>query len=159
MSIASYTKVLVKLQRPFMVLGRGLNTSSGIPRAMTRRVPDPPVWWQKDGVATVFRLTPSKGSKSETAEYGANLWWASEADQLPTFSDPPVAAGTNTLDLSEPGITGVLPVHGSNSDFWPVTFQFPSESVTFDWTVRAPRAAPGVPALPLTAATITLVFR
>lgn len=105
-------------------------------------------------MATVFRIGEVGGL---AGWYGVNVWWCLGDGNFPDFPNPPIVSGVNTVALDDDPV-GAFPLHGANGDLWPVFLQFSEPVVTYEWTARARRTAPGAAAVPVTVDTVTLRF-
>ena len=131
-----YTHQLLLMQKPYLVIGAGFDVPTGIPRALKK--PGAPLWWQRDGEGTAFRI----GSAPDfPGWFAVSVWWAMQERDLPSMRDEPVATGRNTISLDPPAM-GLFALQGSNSDIFPVMIEFDEPVVSYSWAIRIPQEPP-----------------
>jgi hypothetical protein len=89
---ALYSHQLLLMRYPYLVVGNGFDTPTGVPRQLKR--PSAPLWWQREGEGTAYRLARSRNLPES---YAVSLWWAHHAVDPPDFQQDPFATGRNTL--------------------------------------------------------------
>jgi hypothetical protein len=147
------THQLVVMRQPYLVIGPGFEVPTGVPRALKK--PDAPLWWQREGQGTAFRIAPWA---SFPGWFAVSVWWAMSERDLPPVPDEPVATGCNTVSL-EPPTEGIFPLHGSHSDGMPVMIEFDEPVVSYSWAIRIPQEPPwGYDRSAQAVETLTIVF-
>lgn len=147
-----YTQHLLLMRQPYLVIGPGFDVPTGVPRALKK--PGAPLWWQKEGQGTAFRIGPG----SLPGWFAVSVWWAMHEGDLPQMPDEPVATGRNTVNL-DPATEGLFLLHGSHSDGLPVMIDFDEPVVSYTWAIRIPQQPPsGYDRAAQAVETLTIVF-
>ena len=136
MAHALHTHQLLLMKYPYLVVGAGFDVPTGIPRALKK--PSAPLWWQREGEGTAFRLSPRPDSADR---YAVSLWWAHHAVNLPDFQQKPHATGHNTVHLKAPS-EGTFVICGTDADLFPGMIKFDSTVVRYSWTIYIRRSLP-----------------